>query len=48
MVELQACVKSNSINGSEVLLALAEQPFDWGFENRHSGLGHVGAEPSQR
>lgn len=34
----------------EILLALAEQQFDWGFDNKHlchSGLGHVGAEPSQ-
>lgn len=50
MLELQARVTSYSINGCEILLALAEQQFDWGFDNKHlchSGLGHVGAEPSQ-
>lgn len=41
---------SYSLNTCEILLALAEEQFDWGFDNRylcHSGLGHVGAEPSQ-
>lgn len=50
MQELQARVISYSINGCEMLLALAEQQFDWGFDNKHlshSGLGHAGAEPSQ-